>query len=276
VSSSRLAQILPGPSEIRLTVLDHGTMQMDARRLAARPECFQRVAHREPQDLWQHFPVISVLVRHPEGTFLLDTGCYSGWKDTWSESGIGDVIEYETRESALLGPALAAEGVRPTHIDAVVLSHLHMDHAGGLEVFSGTGVPILVQEREYEHLIRVQGSRTGAYIRREIDGLDLAWSLCSGDFPLAAGVQVVTLPGHSPGTQGVVIAREGRQTVIFASDAIQVAANVQDGVFHHSANPYDSVAWRLTARELMDAQEEGALVVMGHEPSQSAELEALT
>lgn len=36
-------------------------------------------------------------------------------------------------------------------IKAVVLGHLHTDHAGGLEYFFGTNVPIYVHEKELKN-----------------------------------------------------------------------------------------------------------------------------
>lgn len=60
--------------------------------------------------------VTPFLVRTPEHTLLIDTGLGS-----WADG----------RGTEFLLDGLAAHGVSPEHIDRVLLSHLHFDHAGG-------------------------------------------------------------------------------------------------------------------------------------------------
>jgi glyoxylase-like metal-dependent hydrolase (beta-lactamase superfamily II) len=69
----------------------------------------------------------SMLVREDSGRHVL------------IEAGIGAFFEPKLRErfgvqepEHVLLRSLAALGVRPEHIDVIVLSHLHFDHAGGL------------------------------------------------------------------------------------------------------------------------------------------------
>ena len=33
----------------------------------------------------------------------------------------------------------------------MIMGHLHLDHAGGLDAFRGTGVPVYVREEELKH-----------------------------------------------------------------------------------------------------------------------------
>lgn len=52
-------------------------------------------------------------------------------------------------ESQKLPAAIKATGNDIKDVKAVVFGHLHVDHAGGLEHFVGTDVPIYVHEEEY-------------------------------------------------------------------------------------------------------------------------------
>ena len=74
-----------------------------------------------------------LLVRTPDETVLI-------------EAGIGDKLPRKKQEiysvepgSGLLG-SLSEAGVAPEDVDHVVLTHLHMDHAGGATVAKGGGV----------------------------------------------------------------------------------------------------------------------------------------
>lgn len=54
-------------------------------------------------------------------------------------------------ESQKLPAAIKATGNDIKDVKAVVIGHLHLDHAGGLEHFMGTDVPIYVHEEEFKH-----------------------------------------------------------------------------------------------------------------------------
>ena len=51
-------------------------------------------------------------------------------------------------------------------IKAVVMGHLHLDHARGLEHFENTGVPIYVHEDEFKHACWAAGTNSdgGLYL----------------------------------------------------------------------------------------------------------------
>jgi len=89
------------------------------------------------------------------------------------ESGLGEKWDEKSREmyaiegSRTIAGGLAQKGVRPDDVDALVLSHLHFDHAGGAtRLDGGRAVPALpnatvfVQEEELSHA-RTPNERTG-------------------------------------------------------------------------------------------------------------------
>lgn len=59
-----------------------------------------------------------------------------------------------------LPAAIKATGNDIKDVKAVIIGHLHLDHAGGLEHFMGTDVPIYVHEEEFKHACWAVG--TGA------------------------------------------------------------------------------------------------------------------
>jgi glyoxylase-like metal-dependent hydrolase (beta-lactamase superfamily II) len=45
-------------------------------------------------------------------------------------------------------------------IKAVIMGHMHLDHAGGLEHFRGTDVPIYIHELELKHAFFAVASKS--------------------------------------------------------------------------------------------------------------------
>lgn len=59
-------------------------------------------------------------------------------------------VDYDSDQHDL-DKAIAKTGHSIKDVKAVIIGHLHLDHAGGLEYFFGTDVPIYVHELELKH-----------------------------------------------------------------------------------------------------------------------------
>jgi glyoxylase-like metal-dependent hydrolase (beta-lactamase superfamily II) len=88
-----------------------------------------------PRALWEKWvPVENHLVRLCCRTLLIKTEA----KNILFEAGIGAFFpphlkeRYQIEEEHLLIKELQHHGIAPEQIDAIILSHLHFDHAGGL------------------------------------------------------------------------------------------------------------------------------------------------
>jgi len=86
------------------------------------------------------------------------------------------------------------QGFDVAAIDVVVSTHLHFDHCGGNHLFAGT--PIYVQ-------------------RQELDDAR------SKDDYLLPGLRLVPAPGHTPGSQVVVVETDGRPVVVGGDVAVR-------------------------------------------------------
>src|SRR5690606_34559138 len=151
-------------------------------------------------------------------------------------------------------------------IDLIVLSHLHMDHCGNLELFDRSRADVIIQGAELEVASAIAAPGKGGYVTSHYRDLDINWRTITGDHSLVEGVDLLFLPGHSAGSQGMSVNLAKSGLIVLASDAAQVAANL-DG--YCSPNVYDSIRWRESIARLNKLRlEENALIICGHEHTQ--------
>ena len=142
-------------------------------------------------------PICVHVIDHPDGRVLVDTGM------TELHSLLADM---DPRLYPLNEQAFDLAG-----IDIVVNTHLHADHCGGNHLFAGK--PIYVQRRELEDA-RTQDAYT---IREWIDPPGVRYVPCDGEMELLPGLRLVPAPGHTPGTQ-VVVVGTGEHPVVIGGD----------------------------------------------------------
>ena len=109
-------------------------------------------ADPNPTNKRRDLALIAGLIHHPTaGLILFETGCAEDVEVKWG-APITDVFPRTTyNEEHKLPAAIKAAGYDIKDVKAVVIGHLHLDHAGGLEHFIGTKTPIYVHEEEFKH-----------------------------------------------------------------------------------------------------------------------------
>src|SRR5204862_7294156 len=93
-------------------------------------------------------------------------------------------------------------------IDIVVNTQLHFDHCGGNHPIAGR--PIYGQRRELEDA-RSEDDYT---IREWVEAPGVEYVPVDGELELLPGLRLVPAPGHTRGTQVVVVETGGRPVVI--------------------------------------------------------------
>ncbi|SFG12760.1 Metallo-beta-lactamase superfamily protein [Halopelagius inordinatus] len=188
-------------------------------------------ADPNPAHEMREFVVWNAVVDHPEGTFLWDTGSDPRAGEGYWPDPLYAAFEHVDADEHALSDDLAAAGYAVSDIDAVVMSHLHLDHAGGLSAFEGTDVPIYVHEEELKFAYYSAKTDQGsiAYLASDFDR-DLNWNVVHRRrHTLAADFELLHLPGHTPGVLGARIDLP-EETVLIAGDECYVDENYTEEI----------------------------------------------
>ena len=134
----------------------------------------------------ERMPVYVHVIDHPDARVLVDTGM------TQLHPAVADM-------DPRLIPLSAQADFDLASIDVVINTHLHFDHCGGNHLF--TGRPIYVQRRELDDA----RSEDDYSIREWVDAPGVRYVPVDGEFELLPGLRLVPAPGHTRGTQVVVV-----------------------------------------------------------------------
>jgi N-acyl homoserine lactone hydrolase len=107
--------------------------------------------------------------------------------------------------------------VQPAEVEHVVMSHLHWDHSGALQLFPHATV--YVNERELEFAYSPPIYQAVYYDRRDFDH-ELRWQQVKGEHDVFGDGSVVMFPtpGHTPGHQ-ILLVRTRAGTILLLGDA---------------------------------------------------------
>jgi glyoxylase-like metal-dependent hydrolase (beta-lactamase superfamily II) len=132
-----------------------------------------------------------------------------------------------------LAGSLRSAGYTPEEVDIVLLTHLHSDHVGGLtaqdgkRVFPNADVYVAKAESDFwlspeiaakapkdaQPFFQSAQAIAAPYIKAR------KWHTFSGSESIVEGMQLVPLPGHTPGHTGYEFSSKG-QTILFWGDIV--------------------------------------------------------
>jgi glyoxylase-like metal-dependent hydrolase (beta-lactamase superfamily II) len=223
---------------------------------------------------WSDWLPISVFaVEHRDGVVVIDAGANAGcmrlprWHPYFRRA-----VQFAIEPEQEAGPQLRALGIAPRDVKLIVLTHLHIDHDGGLAAFPQARTLVSAGERAAASGLRGQ---LGGYLPQRWPSHFDPEPLAFADEPfgpfarsrrLTADGALIALPtpGHTPDHVSVVL-DDGERRIVFVGDAAynqdNLLAGRVDGISPDAATARDTLA-RLAAL----AAERPTVLLPTHDP----------
>jgi glyoxylase-like metal-dependent hydrolase (beta-lactamase superfamily II) len=178
----------------------------------------------------------SVLVKHPAGDLLIDTGSSSHYDQeisgypfaTWLKL---KVLVGQLKPKVPLPDLLRRVGEDPAKLRWAILSHVHLDHAGGL--MDLPHLPVLLTGEELQFAsdpnVQAKGYVIAAHARKfspvaaptlRFDPAPYETFDESADLYKDGSVVVVPLRGHTPGSVGIFVNLSLTRRLFYVGDAV--------------------------------------------------------
>ena len=165
----------------------------------------------------------AILVRHPQATFLIDTGFGANVDEHWKTTpGLMRALASYVKETPA-AVQLRQHGITQDQIKFVIITHSHWDHISGLEDFPGVEVRMPTAELNF-----IRERKMPGLIDRMIDHLNVRTFDFSGgpyenferslDLFNDGSVVLVPLPGHTYGSTGVFVNLHSGKRFLFTGD----------------------------------------------------------
>ncbi|MBC2595874.1 N-acyl homoserine lactonase family protein [Ruficoccus amylovorans] len=197
-------------------------------------------------------PVPFFLIEHEMNRVLFDAG---NSRIAIHAPVTGDYIPVMT-EADYVVAQLASLGLTPSDVTHIVLSHLHGDHAGGLEAFRD--IPCYIQREEIQHT--GGSSPTEQYL--------LSRQLLDGDHDLFGDgrMRILATPGHSPGHQSLLLRLDSGEEVLLAADAAYTRGALEQ--YSLPTTTFDRTSALETFEKINAMRCSGVRIICGHELGQ--------
>ena len=203
------------------------------------------------------FPVPAYLVETASERILIDTGL--------NPAAIADPAAYYERPDVFSVFALEQEQSVAEQLDVgtltkVVLTHLHWDHVGGLQLIPAS-VPVVLQRSEWQAGHDDAAVRRNAFLPRDYAEDSREVILIDGDCDLLGdgSIELMLTPGHTPGHQSIRIGE-----LVLGADVTHFSSGLDDHRFPIFADDHEQQG--RSAERLRALRDAGLNVFPGHDP----------
>jgi glyoxylase-like metal-dependent hydrolase (beta-lactamase superfamily II) len=179
-------------------------------------------------DYGYNIPSIIYLLQNEKNNILVDAS-FSSPEEVTEKMEI-----YCSREQAI-DITLKKYDVSTEKINTIILTHLHWDHAGGIDFFPNAS--FLCQEDEYKWLSQFYEWEVGYpdwFSENIIKNKD-RFKFISGDIKVESGIDIYLSGGHTLGSQMIMVRTEKGLCMITGDNAMvyeNVIKNIPIGLFH--------------------------------------------
>ena len=171
------------------------------------------------------------LIEHGNEWLLWDTGVpESALNDPRGWSTLPKLIVYHLDKT--ITAQLAEIGLKATDITYVAISHTHGDHIGNMSLFQNSTV--LMQRAEYTWISSPDGPNDNVNqlkaLARKLLGTPKHLRLLDGDTDVFGdgSVTLVSTPGHTPGSQSLLVRLKRSGFIVLSGDVVHLEENFEN------------------------------------------------
>lgn len=168
--------------------------------------------------------------------------------------------------------AVARLNIKPEQVSRVVITHVHFDHVGGMEVFPKAfpKAKFYVQKKEFDFWIKNPLGKRKPFqgitdplankALAELEGTNRL-VLVEGDRSIGPGLELLLVPGHTVGLQALMV-QTAKGKLILASDCAHIHRSFKEDI--PSCLITDMVAW-LKSYDKLRGKTSLELIFPGHD-----------
>jgi glyoxylase-like metal-dependent hydrolase (beta-lactamase superfamily II) len=217
------------------------------------------------------------LIKHGSEWLLWDTGVpEAALNDPRGWSTLPKLIVYHLDKT--LTDQLAEIGLKPRDIARVAISHTHGDHIGNVGLFPNS--TILMQQTEYSWINSRNGPNDNVNqlmaLARQLLGTPKNLQLIDGDTDVFGdgSVTLVSTPGHTPGSQSLLVHLKNSGFIILSGDVVHSEENFERNIVPSlNTNKEESIASMEKVRQLIAIYK--AALFINHDKKQTDKLKLL-
>jgi len=260
---------------MRVHAISTGRVRVKASQLVGRGRGLARRLAPIFDEEWSGWlPTYVFAVEHRDGVVLIDAGANAGLKrlPRWHPY-FQLAVKFDIEPEQEAGPQLRALGIAPSDVKLIVLTHLHIDHDGGLAAFPRARVMVSAGERAAA--AGLVGRLNGYLPQRwpthfdpepfvfadEPFGPFARSRRLTADGALAA----LPTPGHTANHVSIVL-DDGARRIVFVGDAAYSQSNLLAGRVD-GISPTAAIARDTMARLAALAAERPTVLLPTHDPA---------
>lgn len=191
------------------------------------------------------------------------------------DTGTGTTFAAKNQLKNYVNPVdvLARIGVTGSNVTRVVITHMHFDHVGGMEMFPRAfpEARFYVQRKEFDFWTQnpIAKRRPFAWLADELANHAVAalegtkrLEIVCGDQQITPGIELLLAPGHTIGLQAVSVHTK-KGCAIVASDCAHIFRNIKED--NPSSLITDMIAWMESYDKLKAKGSSLDLIFPGHD-----------
>jgi len=265
---------------MRVHVIQTGLVRIKASQIVGHGHGLVRQLAPLVDDEWSpRLPVNAYAIEHRDGIILVDAGASAAcmrlprWHPYFRFA-----VRFDIEPEQEVGPQLRAIGIGASDVRRIVLTHLHIDHDGGLAAFPASET--LVAPGELERASGIAGRMRGYLPQRWPASFDpkplVLDGAAYGPFPRSkrlsadGAIVAVATEGHTPDHVSVVV-EDGDASVFIAGDASYNEAAMLGGIID-GVSPDESAAASTLAAIRAFAASRPTIYLPAHDPEAARRL----